>query len=197
MQDIHPDNGDNTGKHNILILQTSPRHRNLIIINRYLLYLVMSLMIVVFLMGFLLWPTENPLNNLKPKHYPSAQANTTLSAEINTLKGQVVGLVSGSIESKLRILEESVRVGSMKNALGTIQDLKRDVRVLQSYSESSTQAPNQVVNEILLEEVSHLKHLIYLTLASGSLMFAAIAGIWIKKRYRLTFRKSAYLQRQK
>ena len=197
MQDIHPENGNNI-KHNILILKDSIQHQSLMKVNQYLFYLVLSLMALVFVLGFLLWPAQDPLEKLQLKHSQLPQANPVLSAEINTLKGQVVGLVSGSIESKLRILEDSVRVGSVNNALGTIQDLKRDVRVLQSYSEPTLQqASKQIANEVLLEEVSHLKHLIYLTLASGSLMFAAIAGIWIKKSYRLAYRKKAFLSNQK
>ena len=111
--------------------------------------------------------------------------NPALSDEINVLKGQLVGLVSGSIESKLRILEDSIRTGSVNASLGTIQDLKNDVEVLKSYSRPETKTVVNPVNQQLVEEVTHLKRLIYLTIASCSLMLAAIAGFWIKKRYLL------------
>ncbi len=198
MQDTHPDNGDKHPAHNVLILQAPPRNQNLMKVNRYLLYLVLCLTGVVFFMGLLLWPTKDPLDNLQAKHRPLTQANPALSEEISALKGQVAGLVSGSIESKLRTLEESIRNGSTNNALGTLQDLKRDVKVLQAYSEPKPAfSPEKVGNEALIEEVSHLKRLTYLTLASASLMFAAIAGLWINKRYRLGYRKKTYLQNQK
>ncbi len=198
MQDRHPDNEDNHQKHNVLILQDAMQHQSLMKVNQYLFYLVLSLMALVLVLGYLLWPSQDPLEKLQVKHNSLAQANPALSAEINTLKGQMVGLVSGSIESKLRILEESVRLGSTNSALGTIQDLKRDLQVLESYSEPATkQTSDKVANEAILKEVSHLKHLIYMTLASASLMFAAVAGIWFKKRYRLSHLKNAYLANRK
>jgi len=75
------------------------------------------------------------VTSFKKSEVTAAEMNPVLSAEVNNLKGQFVGLVSGSIESKLRTLEESVRLGTVSTALGTIEDLKNDVRVLRTYSE--------------------------------------------------------------
>jgi hypothetical protein len=106
------------------------------------------------------------------------------------LKGQFVGLVSGSIESKLRSLEESIRQGSVSSSLGTIEDLKNDVKVLRTYSEPAKKEKVTIANEQLMQEMSELKHLVYLTLASCGLMLAAVGGIWFKNRYRLPYKEA-------
>jgi hypothetical protein len=118
----------------------------------------------------------------------STKKNPVLSSEVNTLKGQFVGLLSGSIESKLKTLEENVRLGAVSESLGAIEDLKHDVKVLRSYSEPVNEN-RVVVNEQLFEEVSQLKRLVYLTLASCGLMVAAIACIWFKQHKQLTYKE--------
>jgi len=184
----------------IVVLQNIP-HQGLIKANRSLLLLATSLMIVVFVLGFLLVPEEDMLANIKArKEGGYSIQNPAVSDEINALKGQLVGLVSGSIESKLRALESSVRTGSVRDSLGTIQDLKNDVKVLQAYSIPEKTKVAEQKNQALLQEVSQLKRLIYLTLTSCGLMFAAIAGVWIRKHYRLinhTTEKTAVLGRNK
>jgi hypothetical protein len=119
-----------------------------------------------------------------------AEINPVLSAEVNTLKGQFVGLVSGSIESKLRSLEGSIRLGAAANSLATLQDLKNEVQVLRSYSESAKNEAVTTDSKQLIQEMSHLKHLVYLTLASCGLMLAAVCGIWLKNRYRLPYKET-------
>ena len=175
---------------NIVVLSDTPQHQGLVKANRLLLLVATSLMVIVFVLGFLLMPADDVLDSFKVKQKATpgvyAIQNPAMTSEINTLKGQLVGLVSGSIESKLRTLEESIRMGRMKTSLGTIQDLKNDVRVLRSYSvPEKTQVQNQG-NEALLKEVSQLKTLIYLTLTSCGLMIAAIGGIWVRNHYHLS-----------
>lgn len=196
MREINPE-GVSSKSQNVIILQANPQQHQLIKVNRYLLYLVMALMTLVVIMGYLLTPAETPL---EVNNQPAAlvqRGNPALSTEINILKGQVTGLVSGSIESKLRLLEDSIRAGSVNNALGTIQDLKRDVQVLQGYPQptvTNATLPNN--NELVMKEVSHLKNLVYLTLASVSFMFAALVGIWANRRYRITHQKRAFLSQE-
>jgi len=190
-------------EHNVIILQKTTRHLSLIKTNRFLLLLVLSLMAIVLVMGFFLFPTKNMFDVLKAKQAvvstASALQNPVLSAEINILKGQLVGLISGSIESKLRVLEENIRMGSITSSLGTIQDLKNDVKVLRTYSVPEKKQVKNHLNEELLKEVSQLKNLIYLTLTSCGLMIAAIGGIWIRNRYRLEHHKlsNAFLGKHK
>ncbi|MDP1665104.1 MAG: hypothetical protein Q8L79_08240 [Methylobacter sp.] len=180
------------------VLQRIPSHHALTKVNRLLLTIICSLMVVVLIGGFLLFPTDSFLTrykNVTATETYAAEMNPVFSAEVNALKGQLVGLVSGSIENKLNALEESIRVGSVSSSIGTIEDLKNDLKVLRSYSEPAKKGKMVVSNEQLMQEMSQLKRLIYLTIASCGLMLAAVAGIWIKNRNRLPYKetKTSYL----
>ena len=186
---------------NIVVLTDTPQHQGLVKANRLLLLVASSLMVIVFVLGFLLLPADDMLDSFKPKQevIPEVYAiqNPALTAEINTLKGQLVGLVSGSIESKLRTLEQSIRMGQVNTSLGTVQDLKNDVRVLRSYSEPEKKQGQNLANETLLKEVSQLKTLIYLTLTSCGLLIAAIGGIWVRNHFRLSHSAPIQLRKHK
>jgi hypothetical protein len=154
--------------------------------NKWLLPALVSAMTACVIIGLIL----SPDTTLKPKPAPTAiyaaEINPVTSPEITELKGQFVGLISGSIESKLKTLENSIRRGTISNSLGTIQDLKDDLKVLRAYSANPrTQEAPGISNEQLIKEVSHLRNLIYLTLASCGIVIAALASIWIKNRKRL------------
>lgn len=179
----------------IVILQNIPQHQDLIKANRFLLLLASSLMVIVFILGFLLIPTENMLDNFTSSKKMEASAiytieNPVLSAEIKVLKSQFVGLISGSIESKLRMLEESIRKGSIITSLDTVEDLRADVKVLQAYSSPLPFGEKRNIksqgNAEILKEVSQLKTLIYLTLTSCGLMIAAICGFWVRRHFKLS-----------
>lgn len=181
------------------VLQIIPSHHALMKVNRLLLTIICSLMVVILIAGFLLFPSQSFINsyrNATATETYAAEMNPVVSAEVNALKGQLVGLVSGSIESKLNALEESLRVGSVSSSIGTIEDLKNDLKVLRTYSaEPAKKANTAISNEQLMQEMSQLKRLIYVTLASCGLMLAAVAGIWIKNRNRLPYKevKTSYL----
>ena len=184
-------------KSEIVVLQRIPSHQGLMKVNRWLMAMVFFLMTVIVIAGFFIVPA-NDVSRFKKSEATVAEMNPVLSAEVNTLKGQFVGLVSGSIESKLRSLEESVRMGTASTALGTIEDLKNDVKVLRSYSEPAKKEKVAIDNEQLMQEMSELKRLIYVTLASCGLMLAAVAGIWFKNRYRLSYKETivSYLSKK-
>jgi hypothetical protein len=175
-------------KSEIVVLHTIPSHQGLMKVNRWLMAVVFFLMTVIVVAGFFLSPADDVIS-YKREVYADGM-NPVLSAEVNTLKGQFVGLVSGSIESKLRSLEESIRLGTVSNSLGTIEDLKNDVKVLRSYSEPAKKEKVAIDNEQLMQEMSELKHLIYVTLASCGLMLVAVVGIWFKNRYRLPYKEA-------
>ena len=168
----------------LVVLQRIPSHQALMKVNRWLTAIIFILMVVIIVAGFYLIPNQD-VSRLKSSDIKISEPNPVLSAEVNTLKGQFVGLVSGSIESKLRTLEESIRVGSVSNSLGTLEDLKNEVQVLKSYSESHKVVSTTVPNEQIVQEMHSLKRLVYLTLASCGLMLAAIGGVWLNNRYRL------------
>jgi hypothetical protein len=176
-------------KSEVVALQRIPSHQGLMKVNRWLMAMVLFLMTVIVIAGFFFFPA-NDVSRYKKSEVHVAEMNPVLSAEVNTLKGQFVGLVSGSIESKLRSLEESIRRGTVSTALGTIEDLKNDVKVLRSYSEPAKTEKVAIDNEQLMQEMSELKRLIYVTLASCGLMLAAIVGIWFKNRYRLPYKEA-------
>ncbi|MEI6066617.1 MAG: hypothetical protein WCP96_04730 [Methylococcaceae bacterium] len=176
-------------KSELVVLQRIPSDQGLIKVNRWLMAMVFFLMTVIVVAGFFLLPA-NDVTRFKKSEVIITEINPVLSAEVNTLKGQFVGLVSGSIESKLRALEDSVRMGTVSNALGTIEDLKNDVKVLRSYSEPAKKEKAVIANAQLIQEMSELKRLVYLTLASCGLMLAAVGGIWFKNRYRLSYKEA-------
>jgi hypothetical protein len=173
------------------VVLTIPSHQQLVKVNRLLLGAVFLLMLIVVVLGFLFVPSSDGVAGYKKISVSTIAAegmNPVVSAEVNTLKGQLIGLVSGSIEGKLNTLEQSVKLGSVDNALGTIADLKNDIKVLRSYSDTPKKAEAVVSNVQLAEEVTHLKHLIYMSLASCGLMFVAAAGVWVKYRKRLPYK---------
>ena len=175
-------------KAELVVLERIPSHQALMKVNRWLTSIIFVLMTVIIVAGFYLIPSKD-FNRLKSSDVNITEANPVLSAEVNTLKGQFVGLVSGSIESKLRALEDSIRVGSVSNSLGTLEDLKNEVQVLKSYSETPKVVTATVANEQIVQEMHSLKRLVYLTLASCGLMLAALGGVWLTNRYRLPNRE--------
>jgi hypothetical protein len=169
------------------VVRTIPSLQQLVKANRFLMGAVFLLMIIVLVVGFVFIPSSDVINNytkINTATIAAQGANPAASSEVNTLKGQLIGLLSGSIEGKLKTLEQSVKLGSVDNSLGTIADLKNDIKALRSYSEPPKKPEAVVSNVQLAEEVSHLKHLIYASLASCGLMFVAAAGVWVKYRKR-------------
>jgi hypothetical protein len=184
MAEVNPDDVD-PRRHDVVVLQAIQPHHALMKANRYLLGLVLALMAIVFVLGFVLLPRQNMLEQLGRNQTANVYAtqNPVLSAEINTLKGQMFGLVSGSIESKLRSLEDNIRRGSIAESLDTIQDLKSEVKVLGTYTQSAPATTDKAaVDQKVIQELSELKGLIYLTFVSCGLMIAAFAGVWLRQR---------------
>lgn len=175
----------------LVALHVVQRHQALVKVNRFLLVLVFVLLSAVFGLGLVLLPDHSAWESVQSSNSAHAAIqNPVIAAEISTLKGQLFGLVSGSIESKLRTLEESIRRGSVSDSLNTLEDLKSDVKVLSVYSDGpQTQSRNEVVNQELIKELSDLKGLVYLTFVSCGLMIAALAGIWLRQR-RLTHHRT-------
>jgi hypothetical protein len=194
---VHPDK-------EIMVLHNQLQQQELVKKNRLLLMLVAGLIMVVFVLGSFLLPAHEMVADLKEKQRVEANAtaenlkNPVLTAEIDSLKGQLVGVVSGSIESKLNSLEKSIPLASGMSALETVRSLKEDVKVLRTYSNPLEKKKQQdfAVNKVLVKEVSQLKNLMYLTLGSSGLMFAALAGIWLKGRKQLISRTPEYLEKQ-
>lgn len=179
------------------VVKTIPSHQQLMKVNRLLVTAVLFLMTLVIIFGFFMTPEVKFALN-KPKNNPAIPVqvmNPVISPEVNALKGQLIGIVSGSIESKLNSLELSVKTGTVDSALGTIAELKSDVHTLRTYSELPKKTEVEISNQDLAKEITHLKDLIYMSLASCGLMFAAAAGVWVRYRKRLPYKdiRSGYL----
>jgi hypothetical protein len=192
MPEINLDDA-NSDSRALALIQAVQKHHALVKANRFLLAMVFVLMVAVFVMGVFLMPKQKSLSDLKANQADVAAyalQNPVISAEINVLKGQLFGLVSGSIDSKLRSLEENIKRGSMVESLNTLQDLKSDVKVLSTYS-NAPQPENKgaVANQQLIKELTDLKDLVYMTFISCGLMIAALAGVWLRHRYRLTHQR--------
>ncbi len=158
---------------------------------RWLLRCAVLLLTVIFFGGFF-W---TPLSDYESFEKQAVgvyreKPNPRLMAEMDALKGQVVGLVSGSIESKLRTLETSLKTGTLDGSLSTLEEIKNDLKILRAYGpvEAEKIPAVRVDSERLAQEMSHLKRLIYLILASCGLMLAAVTGVWLK-RQQLPFKE--------
>ena len=200
MGDLRKKNKKNKNVRNIAVLH-SVTQLSVLKMNRLVLAIIIGLMATVVYMGILLMPTseivKRPVQAHKSVELYEVQMNPVISAEVDALKSQLVGLVSGSIESKLKILEEGLRTGTItETGLDTIYALKEDLVVLKTYSATGAgrliaqkylpQPVNKVEAKALAEEVSQLRSLVHFLIASCGLMVAAIGGVWVRKRYALT-----------
>jgi hypothetical protein len=165
--------------------------------NRILFYAVITLISVAMLLGFFLMSTHNALTQFEKQQaiaeIQKQQINPALTEEINALKAQLLGLISGSIESKIKVLEESILLGGVTATTGmgaAIQDLKNDVTVLKTYSKtgagrliaSNTQIIGPKQDAQLIDEIANLKNLFYISIASCGLLAVAIGGIWYQSK---------------
>jgi len=175
-------------------------------LNRWVLGVVVGLMAIIVVMGTFLIPQQASFDFVRAQktvELYDRQMNPVLSAEVDALKSQLVGLVSGSIESKLKVLEESLRAGSIGlTGMDTIHSLQNDLQVLKTYSDTgagrliATKTPEVSANRIdLVEEVNRLNGLVSFLITSCGLMFAAIAGVWVRKQYILAY--SSEVEQQK
>ncbi|MBE0471658.1 MAG: hypothetical protein IBX55_19380 [Methyloprofundus sp.] len=169
--------------------------------NRLVLAVIISLMASVVFMGMLLMPENEIVPRTAQVHKSTelynVQMNPVISAEVDALKSQLVALVSGSIESKLKTLEEGLKAGTISEiGLDTIQALKDDLVVLKTYSETGAgrliaqkylQQANKTENQELAQEVSRLRSLIYFLITSCGLMVAAVASVWVRRKYALMY----------
>ena len=167
--------------------------------NRLVLAIIISLMATVVFMGMLLMPENEIVPKTTQEHKSTelynVQMNPVISAEVDALKSQLVGLVSGSIESKLNTLEEGLKAGTITEiGLDTIEALKDDLVVLKTYSETGAgrliaqkylQQANKAENKNLAQEVSQLRSMIYFLITSCGLMVAAVASVWVRRKYAL------------
>jgi len=189
---------ENNKVRNVAVLNSGTQV-SILKMNRLVLAVITGLMATIVYMGIFLMPENNIASGTvqaqKPVELYDVHMNPVVSAEMDALKSQLVALVSGSIEGKLRLLEESLKAGTYsENGLDTIAALKEDLKVLKTYSETGAgrliaqkylQESNLVENKNLVSEVSQLRSLIYFLITSCGLMFAVLASVWVRKKYLL------------
>ncbi|BCG64952.1 MAG: hypothetical protein methR_P2745 [Methyloprofundus sp.] len=200
MSNLRKKNDKNKTVRNVAVINSATQ-LSVLKMNRLVLTVIVSLMTAVIVMGMFLMPDSKITNKLAQVQPPvelyDVQMNPVLSAEVDALKSQLVGLVSGSIEGKLKVLEDSLRTGTIADTgLDTIYALREDLVVLKTYSETGAgrmiaqkYLPAPVVKldaAALATEVSQLRSMINFLITSCGLMFAAIAGVWVRKQYALT-----------
>ena len=198
MSDLRKNNENKKSVRNLTILN-SVAEASVLKLNRMVLAMLIGLMAVVIVMGALLMPEKYTFNQVvqavDPVELYEVQMNPVLSAEVDALKSQLVTLVSGSIESKLKTLEDALRNGTItKTGLNTIRALQEDLVVLKTYSETGAgrliaqkylAQPKNLESIALAEQVSQLKSLVYFLITSCGLMVAVVGGVWVRKRYAL------------
>ncbi|RLA25034.1 MAG: hypothetical protein DRQ62_03690 [Gammaproteobacteria bacterium] len=198
MGGLRKNNENKKSVRNLTILN-SVAEASVLKLNRMVLAMLIGLMAVVIVMGALLMPEKYTFNQVvqavDPVELYEVQMNPVLSAEVDALKSQLVTLVSGSIESKLKTLEDALRNGTItKTGLNTIRALQEDLVVLKTYSETGTgrliaqkylAQPKNLESIALAEQVSQLKSLVYFLITSCGLMVAVVGGVWVRKRYAL------------
>lgn len=201
IREIKPGNYGDPRRNALVVHQTA--HVGLVKVNRFLFGVVLLLLAIVFLFGFSLVQPSNRvaqfINGQVVDKSGEVLIKPVLADEIRVLKSQMVGLISGSIESKLRVLELSIKSGELSPAdLGIISALRNDFSVLRDFSDlkqarlfASKQEKTTEFREAdqLIREMTQLKMLIYITIASCGLMLAAIAGVWLQNRYLLSYEK--------
>ena len=199
MSNLRKNNKKTKSVRNLAVLNSATQ-LSVLKMNRLVLAMIIGLMLAVIYMGMLLMPEEitikQPAVAVKAAELYDVQMNPVLFAEDDALKSQLVGLVSGSIESKLKILEKSLHNGTIsETGLDTIRALHDDLVVLKTYSETGAgrlivqkylQQPTKNVETIALaEQVSQLKGLVSLLITSCGLMLAVIGGVWVRRQYLL------------
>lgn len=191
---------ENNNKVRIVAVLNSGTQLSTLKMNRLVLAVIISLMAAVVFMGVLLMPENEIVPKTAQVHKYTelydVQMNPVISAEVDALKSQLVGLVSGSIESKLKTLENGLKAGTISEiGLDTIEALRDDLVVLKTYSETGAgrliaqkylQQANKTENKELAQEVSQLRSMIYFLITSCGLMVAAVASVWVRRKYALT-----------
>ncbi|NOQ63518.1 MAG: hypothetical protein GQ582_03285 [Methyloprofundus sp.] len=197
MGSLRTQNKKNKDMRNIAVVNSNTQ-LSVLRMNQLVLSIIIGLMALVVYLGVLLIPESDiaPKTVTQSVDLSKVPMNPVVSTEIQALKSQLVGLVSGSIESKLNFLSEGLRTGTIATvSLESLQAIQDDVTVLKTYSESGAgrliatkylPQTNTQQTVDLAAEVSQLKSLVYFLISSCGLMFAVIGGVWVRQRLALT-----------
>jgi hypothetical protein len=122
-------------------------------------------------------------------------------SQLNTIKENMAAVVSDSMETRMRRLEQSVAAGTVGGPeIQALEDLSRDLHVLEKYTSGNngnvmdaerlmhprfrTQAAAALpgvgfdAGSDTLRELVRVKHLLFLSVASCSMVLALAGGYW-------------------
>jgi hypothetical protein len=125
------------------------------------------------------------------------------NAQLESLQDRMTGFIAGSVEAKLKALENSVASGTVgAQEIRMFEELKNELKLLETYSagrsgnltdQARLDHPRfQAVGGIgqpashgeLLREVLRLKILLYFSIASCGLVGAMVCGYWWQQHSR-------------
>lgn len=141
--------------------------------------------------------------------------STALQKDVELLKGQMNILITGAMETKIRRLEQGLKSGVISRTdLATVQELKEDLKVLKAYSvqnasmtfgsadgsekrEGPMHAEAALYSDELLHEISRIRALFYISIASWGFAIVLFAGNWFTSYHRLRqIRSEGFVRRQ-
>jgi hypothetical protein len=136
-------------------------------------------------------PSHQSPDNVKLRRY---------QAQLNTIKENMAAVVSESLETRMRRLEQSVASGTVGSPeIQALDDLSRDLHVLEKYTSGINgnvmdgerlmhprfrtgegALPDSAINvdSDSLRELAQVKHLLYFSVASCSMALVLVGGYW-------------------
>ena len=133
----------------------------------------------------------------------SGMSSAALARDVEMLKRRTNLLITGAMESKIGQLEHSLQSGIISHAdLVTIQELKEDLNALKSYSSQNGTATFGLLNGLekmggpfqtgaslysdeILHEISNIKNLFYISIASWGVAIVVFGGTWLRGYFHL------------
>ena len=171
--------------------------------SRWVAGLLLMLCIAIALFSVLTTPDHPGQYQAKPAIKGAVVKDPVLYREVDLLRRQSNALLTGSIETKLRLIEKNLRSGTVRAAdLEMLQSLKEEFKllknpsVLDSSGEPAGRPPSiaqttgrgsahLINNEQMLAEMAYMKNLLYVSIASCGLLFVSVGGLWLHSSSRL------------
>ena len=130
--------------------------------------------------------------------------------ELSMLHAELSAILMGSLEAKLSTLENRLHENRIDASdLAVLEEVKRDLRFVKNSSyehsmnmlgwtrEAATQSETKAaLKTALIDEVAHLKSLIYIGMASFSVLAFVMIGLWLQSIYRIRLLDGKLMQLQ-
>jgi hypothetical protein len=170
---------------------------------KWTLNLMVKMMTVLFITYFVLIFTPYVTGILE--EYESILASEAegmqrlpeLKKQIQTIEKQLSALTTKSIENRLHVIEQAIKVGSIKpEEIATVQELKEDITILKTYmfrdpselvelkqlqknyQEIREDQDKLITEEDALREINFVKNLFYASMSFFGLFLAAMGASW-------------------